>query len=1671
MNKLVWLFGLVLLGILIGIGLNASAADGSGTNFVSPTSATAGSTGNTFTFTFTAAEEMGSGEISITAPTGWSAPQGTSGTAGYTTASSTGTIGKVVSNLDATTGWGGATGYTLSADTTVKKEGTASLKCNIPANTAAGSWYYNYGSAQNWASYTKMSFWIYSDVATSGGDFRLRLSESANLGTVDDNINIPALAANTWTYVVWTFGGATTTRDAVLSYGIYNESSITTGVNMYLDEILIGPDNTAGISFSGQDIKVRILALANTQTITVTYGSGGGASGVTVQNCVATLTLTTKSKISVSGTLTAIAFSPTITINPATMTRLVITLPGETFTPCSGNSGTVTAQTAGTAFNLVGINATDDYFNVVTSYTGTKTLAYSGPGTAGGSNPSYTTSVDFTNGQSTTTPLATTLYKAETVKITVTNETGAYGYASSSLTVNPGAMTRLVITLPGQTFTVASGNSGTVTAQTAGTSFNLVGINASDNWFNVVTTYTGAKTLTYSGPANSPDGQVPSYTTAVDFTNGQSTTILVTTLYKAEIVTITVTDSGSYGYASSSLTVKHADPNRLEIAGATTMTAGTTNELTITAKDAYGNVADGANGATAYTGAHNLVFYGLAESPKGYVPTVESVNFGTAVSIAFTNGVSDANVATLIAYKAETATVDVYETAGISSNASAAYDLDLTVNHAPADYYNIGANTTQTAGVAFDINVTVHDAYGNIATTYTGTINFTSTALPSPDGTKPVLPDNYTFVAGDNGYKSFPLNITLYKNETAMIIVMDNVTSTINGTITITVMHGLANKLNLIAGKEQIAGEPFNVTVIAFDNWNNTVLNYSGRVELSGNAEDAPDGTKPNYGPAYTYNASTDNGTYNFTVILYKAQKYIWIKANDTAGISGIIGEINVTHNLVYELNLRTTDGSAEVEAGLGFAIEVMAWDEWHNIVLNYAGTVSITSTAGNAPDGTPPTYPSPYEFNLTDQGVHIISGIALFKAEEDVEIYATDENGIYGSIILNVLHGKVASFELICGKEQIAGVPFNVTVTALDSWKNIVKNYVGSVQLTGNAGNSPDNSQPIYGGPVEFTVLDNGMKVIGGTILFKAEKNVTITAVDVNYQNIKGSVSEINVKFASLARFKLEFEKEQTAGMPFNVTITALDNWGNTVENFTGEVNLSGERVGSAPGAPPYFGINNPCTFEEVDKGRKNITGVRLFKAESGVKLKLTFRDIVSISDEINVTFASFYEFGIEVEAGIKIAGKSFSVTLTALDQWKNVVTNYKGKVSISSTANPSPNGDLPLYIDVYNFTDADKGKHTFSFTFYCAEEMVSITFKDLVIDKSNKTDVSIGHDEIVGFRVSAGKEQTAGVAFDVTVEAIDRYGNTVKNYFGQISFEVDAQKSPSGAGPSKPGLYTFTEMDRGRHTFVKGVTLYCAGENVTITVSEVQKPSIRGSITGISVSFNKIAKFYLKTEKEVYAGEPFNLIVTALDPWHNIVLNYVGTIKITSNASAIGDKKPSYPDIYKFKIEDAGVAKLTITFYKKEIVSIMASDDVIGVFGELAIDVKDDTAPDRSEIIAKKDITGTTAKIEWKRSTAKDFGRYEIWRAKKDKEFKLVATIKDINQTSYVLKDLEPETEYFVKITTYDYNGNSIDSSVVSLKTGKAGVTIVYWLIIGLIIIVVGIMLGFALGGKRRL
>ena len=347
------------------------AADGSGTNSVLPTSAVAGSTGNTFTFTFTATETMNSGGISITIPTGFSAPQGTAGVAGYTTVSTAaGKLGQVLDSADSTTGWGHNTSNPtacsggLTLETSTQHEGAGAVKCVNSNDKNNGRWYKNI-TAQNWSSYTTIGFWIKVSSGINNGDLNFEYDDSANTASPIESLSLgTGITGNTWTYVSFNFGA--TTRTSIVSYGfkIKNLSNLA-DATVWVDNFLLGASSIAP-TFVGNTININIISLAAGQTITVTYGSGGGASGVSVPSALGAYAATTKSKISDIGTLTNIATSPTITITAAATSQFTLNDPGNI--------------TAGARVGPYTVTRKDQYNNLVTSGAQTVYLYSSSPG-------------------------------------------------------------------------------------------------------------------------------------------------------------------------------------------------------------------------------------------------------------------------------------------------------------------------------------------------------------------------------------------------------------------------------------------------------------------------------------------------------------------------------------------------------------------------------------------------------------------------------------------------------------------------------------------------------------------------------------------------------------------------------------------------------------------------------------------------------------------------------------------------------------------------------------------------------------------------------------------------------------------------------------------------------------------------------------------------------------------------------------------------------------------------------------------------------------------------------------------------------------------------------------------------------------------------------------------
>ncbi len=231
------------------------------------------------------------------------------------------------------------------------------------------------------------------------------------------------------------------------------------------------------------------------------------------------------------------------------------------------------------------------------------------------------------------------------------------------------------------------------------------------------------------------------------------------TLKTAGTRSITVADTAnSFLTGSATTTVTAAAASSLTIAGfPSPTTAGSAGNLTVTALDAYGNIASGYTGTVQFTSSD-----AKAALPANY--TFTSADAGTHV---FPATLETAGTQSITAADTVTSGLNITQTG-------------ITVNPAAASVLVITGPSSVTAGVAFSVTVTAYDAYGNVATGYTGTMHFKST-----DSTAK-LPANYTFKASDKGTRIFS-GLVLKKKGQQSITATDTLFSSITGSLSVSV--------------------------------------------------------------------------------------------------------------------------------------------------------------------------------------------------------------------------------------------------------------------------------------------------------------------------------------------------------------------------------------------------------------------------------------------------------------------------------------------------------------------------------------------------------------------------------------------------------------------------------------------------------------------------------------------------------------------------------------------------------------------------------------------------------------------------------------------------------------------------------------------------------------------
>jgi len=224
----------------------------------------------------------------------------------------------------------------------------------------------------------------------------------------------------------------------------------------------------------------------------------------------------------------------------------------------------------------------------------------------------------------------------------------------------------------------------------------------------------------------------------------------------------------------------------------------------------------------------------------------------------------------------------------------------------PAAKLKVTAPTSASAGSPFTVVVTALDANGNIVTSYSGKVHFTSS------DTAAVLPPDYTFLASDNGVHTFTNQATLKTVGNQTITATDATTSSITGAsgmIAVSAATTVATQFLLTAPMTVNAGVPFSVSVTAADVNGNPVTTYAGTVHFTSSDTAAMLPADFTFTPA---NQGTQTFTNAFTLITQASQS---ITATDT-GTSSIRGSASLSVQGPVLMTINVTPNPASVPFG-----------------------------------------------------------------------------------------------------------------------------------------------------------------------------------------------------------------------------------------------------------------------------------------------------------------------------------------------------------------------------------------------------------------------------------------------------------------------------------------------------------------------------------------------------------------------------------------------------------------------------------------------------------------------------------------------------------------------------------------------------------------------------------
>lgn len=816
-------------------------------------------------------------------------------------------------------------------------------------------------------------------------------------------------------------------------------------------------------------------------------------------------------------------------------------------------------------------------------------------------------------------------------------------------------------------------------------------------------------------------------------------------------------------------------------ASPTSVPANGTSASTITVrlKDAAGNnITTGGDTVTLSTTRGTLS--GVTDLGDGrYRATVVSTTTGTATIRGTVNG------------------------ANINSSATVTF-----TQQAASLLLTAPANVV--AGEPFSITVTARDSSGNPASTYLGTVHFTS------NGPSATLPPSYTFTAADNGTHTF--TGVVLRNAGARTI---TVSDTSNGSLTSTAnVRVQGTTTSMITSSANPARAGVAITLTATVSTTTTGGTMNGGVTFRDGTTVL--GTSPLTGSTAMFSTSTlAPGSHSLTATYDGNDDFL---ASTSAPLSQtIIGPASGATS-----QITASPASIPANGTSTSTITVRLEDASGTDIPSGGDTVALTTTSGTLSsvvdrgNGT-------YDATLTSPSS---AGTATVRGTVNGEAIADTATVTFTT--------QVTSLTLTAPASAVAGEPFSITVTVRDAAGNPSAAYTGTVRLTSNG------TSATLPASYTFTSADNGTRTFDGVVL-RTIGTRTITATDTSNTSL---TSTANVRVIGATTTTLSSNSNPApSGASITLTASVATNaLGGTItgsvtfhdgSTVIGTSNVSGGTATLQPALAP--GTHSLTATYNGNDDFLPSTSAALSQTVVGPASGATSQLTASpASIPANGTARSVITVRLKDANGNDLPSGGDSVVLTATSgTLSNVTDQHNGSYFATLTA-PTTAGTATISATVNG--EAIASTATVTFTPGAA----------------------------LSLAVNAPAGVTAGNEFDVTVTALDEYGNTDTAYAGIVHFtssDPAATLPPDATLDAGTRTFRITLATAGQQTITASDGTLTGSATVSVTAPPSSTPILAASATSTSsasLSWTAVAGATSYTLERSFNGSAFAVIAS---------------------------------------------------------------------------------------------------------------------------------------------------------------------------------------------------------------